>query len=331
MSIPTPIIKFISHACISIEVDNDLMLCDPWFDGDVFNNSWSLLVKPNVDNIDFSKLKYIWISHEHPDHLNFLSLNLIKQRAEQTITVYYRKQTNPNVKQAIEKLKFRCIELPADQTVAVNENISITSYPAGEDTSLVIEAGNKTFLNQNDCHLSRKHIDRINQRFPNIDAWFFQFSLAGYYANADDTQGLEQAQEKHLSLIEKYYKVFTPKIFVPFASFVYFCKSANAFLNKYAVSLDEIVRRFPTLPIQVLVEADELLWVDYSARNQKNLQIWRELFASSQSIKTPTKVDEQDILEAGYALVQEAKEKSFFCFVPGPYSWKLTELIASLK
>jgi L-ascorbate metabolism protein UlaG (beta-lactamase superfamily) len=49
-----PEIFFRNHACIQVDYDNHTLICDPWFDGKVFNESWALL-KPH--SIDLSVIK----------------------------------------------------------------------------------------------------------------------------------------------------------------------------------------------------------------------------------------------------------------------------------
>ena len=44
-----------------------------WFDGKVFNKEESLK-STKLDELELKSLKYIFISHEHPDHLNFDTL-----------------------------------------------------------------------------------------------------------------------------------------------------------------------------------------------------------------------------------------------------------------
>ena len=45
-------------------------------------------------------------------------------------------------------------------------------------------------MNQNDCYFTEDQATAIKREFPDIDAWFFQFSLAGHHANPDDESGL---------------------------------------------------------------------------------------------------------------------------------------------
>jgi len=221
-----------------MEVDKEWYLCDPWFKEDVFNNSWTLLTTPDLSKINFDALRAIWISHEHPDHFHLGTLRDIRERSAGPITVYYRRQENPNVRNAIKQLGFDVVELPPHQAVSVMKGLSITLFPEGNDSALVLHGGGRIILNQNDCRLSGRSISLLKRMFPRIDAWFFQFSLAGWYANSDDSVGLTDARQLHLSLIARYFDAFRPQVYVPFASFIYFSKQANAYMNNWVITLE---------------------------------------------------------------------------------------------
>ena len=293
-----------------------LLLMDPWFEGDVFNESWSLLVPPDLSAIDFARLRHIWISHEHPDHLHFGSLRAIRQRASGPVTVYYRRQSNPNVRQAIERLGFPVVELTPHQEVTLASDLAITLFPTGSDSALAIRAGARTLLNQNDCRLSPVETRAIQRSFPRIDAWCFQFSLAGFYANADDREGLARAKAMHLGLIAKYAEAFRPSIYVPFASFIYFSKTANAYLNEWAVTVDEVLAKLPQLPTQVLWAGETLWWGDWQSRNPISAARWREAYRAPKQIKPQQTVPDQALADAGAAAVKEGLSRGPWCCRP---------------
>ena len=75
-------IKFLNHASILVEIKETQIIFDPWFFGEIFNNSWSLVQNTDVQSINFEKLKYIIISHEHPDHFHIPTLKFIAERTK---------------------------------------------------------------------------------------------------------------------------------------------------------------------------------------------------------------------------------------------------------
>jgi len=290
-------IKFINHACFMIEGDNEAIIFDPWFKGKVFNDSWSLLQE--TKDIDLSKLKYITITHEHPDHLHWPTLKYIKENTSQTINVIVPYRKNKNVVNNIKKLGFKCAEILPNKQFKINHFLSIANYPTGHDTAYVFKIYDKVYLNQNDCILSHDQCLLIKNEYPNIDYWFMQFSLAGYYANKDDHVGLSRAKKFHKEVIKKYFNIFNPSVVIPFASFVYFCKEHNSFLNDWVITIDEIVREIHDLPWQILFYNDTILPKKYEARNRKNIEKWRQVFDGKKPIlKHQSKTNDEIILEA---------------------------------
>ena len=65
-------ITLVNHASVLIESNGTSILSDPWFFGPAFNGGWSLLFENKEEEIKniLSRTKYIWISHEHPDHFS---------------------------------------------------------------------------------------------------------------------------------------------------------------------------------------------------------------------------------------------------------------------
>ena len=86
-----PKITFLNHSSFSIEDEENITLVDPWYFGKIFNNSWSLLKDTDDSQIDYSKLKYISISHEHPDHLHWATLKHIRQKTDNDLFIIYNR------------------------------------------------------------------------------------------------------------------------------------------------------------------------------------------------------------------------------------------------
>ncbi|MEE3328853.1 MAG: MBL fold metallo-hydrolase, partial [Myxococcota bacterium] len=155
-----------NHACIRVSYGSESLLCDPWFSGRVFNDSWGLLEETDVDTLELDRVRHIWISHEHPDHLHFPTLRALRERLSGEVTVYFRKQKRPHVRNALEGLGFRFVALTAGEVCRVGPDFSITPFESEDDCALVIEAGDRIILNQNDCRLSEADCRKIKKRFP---------------------------------------------------------------------------------------------------------------------------------------------------------------------
>ena len=72
-------ISFISHACLIIETEDFSFATDPWIIGFAFASGWWLTNKPVKDwEEKLNSVDFIYISHNHPDHLNIFTLSKIR-------------------------------------------------------------------------------------------------------------------------------------------------------------------------------------------------------------------------------------------------------------
>lgn len=270
-----------------------MILFDPWFTDTVFNESWRLLKNTNIEDLDLSKLSTILITHEHPDHLHWATLRQIKEKCENKIRIVFPKRSNKNVVDNLVKLGFIVAEMPPNKLFKMSSNFSVANFPSGHDSAYVVKTGDKTILNQNDCKLSSEQCNLVKQVCGEIDAYFMQFSLAGYYANRDDTDGLLRAKIEHVNMLTNYSQIFNPKITVPFASFIYFCRERNSFLNDWIVDLDEI-----PIETQVLYYGDELVWNGHSSRTVSNKSLWKSLFGEGRFIEKSRVINQEEIVDS---------------------------------
>jgi len=271
-------VKFINHACFSFELNGESVLVDPWFEGTIFNKSWSLVNEGG--NIP-DNLKYIFITHEHPDHLHWLTL---KKLANKNITVCLAKRRNSNVRDNLEKLGYKVLEFDNK----VKENLKwfdAEFFNTGHDNAIVFKTKDLVILNQNDCCLHDSVAAEIKTKYPNIDIWWMQFSLAGYYGNLNDSEKLLDAQITHLNYFNKYKQIFKPEIAIPFASFVYFCREQNKVLNRFRVPLHTVINRNPGT--QVLYMGDEVLFDNFHERSLENIEKWERDFKRPPLMEDP--------------------------------------------
>tara|TARA_R110000787_G_scaffold5127_1_gene18948 strand:+ start:690 stop:1988 length:1299 start_codon:yes stop_codon:yes gene_type:complete len=299
---------FLNHASYIIETEKESLLMDPWLFGRVFNDSWSLMRDTNISKIDFKKLKYLCFSHEHPDHLHWPSLKFIREKCEQQITILYPSRDNQNVKENCEKLGFIFKELKHNEETLIDNFTKITAYPAGHDNALLFKLGSKTLLNQNDAYLKKEQLEKIKKEHPTIDAWFMQFSLAGFYANKTDEKGLqEKGKDFHIQAFKSYQDILQPKTSIPFASFVYFCKKYNSYMNKWLVKLEEI-KEVSKYPLQILFYDEEMSW-EHDGNNEEKIKLWDEVFEKETIIDgNPKIIDETTINDLAKELMLIVKE-----------------------
>jgi hypothetical protein len=271
-------IKLVNHACFSFSHKTDGYIVDPWFEGSIFNNSWRL-VSEGGDAPE--NLKYIVISHEHPDHLHWPTL---KKLASPDTTIILCERNNDNVESNLKKLGYNVLSLPNQREHDLN-GLRIEFIRQGHDHTIVFNDGETVMVNQNDCHLNEAMANYIKVKYPVIDIWWMQFSLAGYYGNLDDEGSLWGANKKHRDMFSSYKKTLNPRVAIPFASFVYFCRDENKALNDYRVTLQNILDE--NEDTQVLYKGDFVLTENYERRNTLNISKWESEFNSDKKIESP--------------------------------------------
>jgi len=236
-------IKLINHACLSVETEKNLILFDPWFFGKIFNNSWSLLKETKLNSLNLSNLTHIFISHEHPDHLHFPTLKSISELKKGVNLIFpYRKDLT--VKRILEGYGYNVTYIAQNTEIfEVEEDLKIRYFSNKNegDHTISIEYFDKVLINQNDHYTDNQSIRLIKSIYPKIDVLFTQFSLAGYYGNKDEPESImKNGHDWHLNRLSDYNKIFDPKVIIPFASFVYFCKETNKYLNRFTVNPKEV-------------------------------------------------------------------------------------------
>lgn len=202
-------------------------------------------------------------------------------------------------------LGFDVTELVPHRETAMGDGIRGTLFTTGDDGALVLRLDDRVLLNQNDCRLAPDEVALLRRMFPRLDAWFFQFSLGGYYANADDRAGLAAARAHHLRLVADYFAALRPATFVPFASYFYFSEEANCFLNDWAVTTGQLTEALPRLPTQILRPGDVLRWEGWDPSNETGLAYWREIERAPRRITAHPPVEASDLLAAGQSLLDE--------------------------
>ncbi len=184
-------------------------------------------------------------------------------------------------------------------------------------------------VNQNDCQLKPAAARRIARRFGRIDLLLFQFSLAGYYANADDTAGLRRAQQNHLAMIARYVAILDPVVYVPFASFVYFCKTANRFLNDWAVRLDDVAA-LPALAgrVRICTPGDAVLRDNPpdSAELAHGLCYWTALFTKQRQYYAPRAVAPHELVASAQQFAADVAAASPRFLRPGKTAYLLDDM-----
>jgi hypothetical protein len=196
-------------------------------------------VEPNLSGLDDKSL--IFVSHEHPDHLNFPTLkNYFDQQ-----TVLIRSDIRDAVVSAIEASGKKVNRIDKHVRYPLGHaGDHIVIFTVGSDSALYCKDGitGESLFNFNDCEFTDEQLRQISNALgESVDLVCGQFGLAGYYANNEDKQVFRDAWTIKLNRFRAAMKYFSPKLVLPFASFARFCKIGNKHINYHQPKLLDVV------------------------------------------------------------------------------------------
>ncbi len=236
-------IDWINHASYVFTHKDIKIICDPWFEGKVFNNGWSLLSKTAFKYEEFKDISYIWCSHEHPDHFNVPTLKNITSEARAQIKFLYQSTPDKLVYEFCQKLGFKqIIELRNDQWFELNNEVSVLcgTHSSG-DSWLYVRAPDVSILNTNDCVIDNpRDAESIKAKIGNVDVLLTQFSYGNWQGNKSEPHVRKAAVTQKLKQIDLQLKILQPKYIIPFASYIWFSHAENCYMNDEINKIDDV-------------------------------------------------------------------------------------------
>jgi len=218
--------EFYGHNCFKFETKTEILLTDPWFSNEgAFYGSWfqypsnhHLLGK--ILDISRSKKKlFIFISHDHQDHLDKKTLKYFPNKT----TILIPNYSDKTLLNEIRNFNFNYKILYHLKNTVISKSLTvkpiITEIGINNDSAILIKTDDFCFLNQNDC----KGFDLINQIDENVTFYSVQFSGANAHPgnfNYDSNTKKIVTQKKidnKLNNIVKSIKLLNPKYFIPAA------------------------------------------------------------------------------------------------------------------
>jgi hypothetical protein len=226
-------IRFVSHASFSVQSRATTLLCDPWLMGKAFNRGWALL-SPAAP-VAWDEITYVWISHQHPDHLHFPTLKSTGIQQRKRLTMLYQKHASTRIPKVLQGLGYPMVqELSLNKWTSLRDGFEVMCGSAGSmDSWLAVRADGTTILNLNDCMIDSRQLAHIGRLVGRVNVLLTQFSFATWIGNRSDELG--EVGDKLREFSERVL-FFTPDVTIPFASFIYFCSQENCWMNDFAIT-----------------------------------------------------------------------------------------------
>lgn len=272
-------IHYLKSASVIIETNSVKILCDPWLVDGEYYGSWNHYPPYNFDSQKFNDIDYIYISHIHPDHFSFLTL----EKLNKNIPVLIHEFQTPFLRNNISRLGFEVLELPHNTRTHLKNGVNINILAADDcnpeicnkffgcgifkpventtrsvqiDSISVIDDGSFTAVNVNDSPiaLAKMAVEKIKQNYAKIDFLLVGYSGAGpfpqCFTDFSEAEKLMMAEKKKKQFLNQgvdYIRTLNPKFFMPFAG-TYFLSGSLGRLNKYrgVPELEEALSYFTT-------------------------------------------------------------------------------------
>jgi UDP-MurNAc hydroxylase len=289
-------IRWINHAGFELETQGIRIVCDPWIDGLAFAQSWAHIAPSKYSYDDFAKVNYIWFSHEHPDHFSPSNMSRIPEAVRRNITVLFQKTTDRRVAKFCEARGFKIREIDDWEKVELAPGVTITVKTVDEDSLCFIETPTHNYLNINDCVASDcnalHNSIKDNIKRP-VDVLLTQFSYANWAGNPGDTATMSRLANQKLLQIQSQIDIYKPKVLIPFASFVWFCRTDNFHMNAGVNHIDAVHERFSAVVNCVTLYPGDTYSVGQDHDSSPALQRYR---ADEAGLVAPLKIDDNPIL-----------------------------------
>ena len=234
-------LTFVNHASLIYEHGPVRLICDPWIEGTVFDNSWAHLSQSRFTYEDYREITHIWFSHEHPDHFFPPNVKKIPEEYRRKITVLFKHTLDEKVAAYCRNIGFKeVVELAPGERYELADDFSVICQPYHDDSALVVFAGGQTVVNANDCVLDTPEKLALLKSFTNgpVDVLLTQFSYASYVGETYEERR-KHAEDKFREMSAQI-ETLAPKALIPFASFVYFCHEDNFHMNDAANRIDQV-------------------------------------------------------------------------------------------
>lgn len=251
-------IEFVNHASVLISHEDISVLTDPWYEGDVFNKGWNLLVSQNDKQTKelLDRTKYIWVTHEHPDH--FAVSFFIKNREQiikKNIKILFQKTLDSRVTKFLRSKSFDVIELDNNKTFSLSDSFKVRVIKVDfNDSAQIFEIGGKRIINLNDCPFdNKKELNKFAKKSGDADLILSQFSYAAWKGGKDNKKWRENAAKEKLDMLYLQAKALNCNKIIPFASFIYFSNKENMYLNDSHNRPSDVIDYFKETDISIFI------------------------------------------------------------------------------
>jgi len=228
-------LRWLNHAAVYIECNGVSIVTDPWLFGPAFMTGWWLASPSPIESIDLLKgADYIYLSHNHPDHLHAETLSVLSKDKRFIIPNFKSK----SVEKYLSSLGFHnIIVLDFLDIFEVTNNFHVSILKSGDfrdDSGLYIYANGHEVLLTVDANFLNSHILPMN-----IDLLMTSFAggASGFplcfnnYSSEEKSKILKRNKNSTKFSVQQYIQKTQPKYYMPYAGMFTESASRDKYIN----------------------------------------------------------------------------------------------------
>jgi UDP-MurNAc hydroxylase len=298
---------------VIIQSEDTCIWTDPWLFSKAFNNSWTLWPPAAFDPALLDHIQWLWLSHEHPDHMNFPTLASLPDAFKQRVTVLFQDNRSDRIFEPLRGIGYSNFRvLHHRDKVRLSDFTQVYCYRVGTiDSCLAVLSDGQVIFNANDVRLNRADARRILRDIGPSDVVLNQFSTAVYRGHNAYARYLPIVARHMLETLSADHANLRAKVTIPFASFMYFSTVDNHYMNEYANRVHDVADfcKARNQRIAVLYPGDEYI-VGAPHDSTDALRRFDELYSQvdRMTYDEPPVVQLDIIVEAFHALVKKLHE-----------------------
>jgi hypothetical protein len=322
-------LQTLAHATMLVSTEKDsapVLATDPWLFGSCYWRSWWLSRQLEPEQIErVARSRYIYLSHEHPDHLHVPSLRRVASGSTVLVPDFLEMKMDSYLR---DELGLTVQRLPPNQWVSLGEGVRVLSLPyPSNDSVLLVDTPEALLINLNDVKPIMSFLEAIGQMTRQLGkprVVLRSYSLAGP-ANSFFVEGQRRPSKSvcgYVLTAGHHAAALGGDFFVPFASQAVFRRRdsewANEFSADYALLKEVWMADTRLLPPYVSLDlgtfeytAPELL--DYRPSSLTCRQ--KELVSESHQRDARETLNGDDVLRLQAILNEE--RLALLCLFPG--------------
>lgn len=237
-------VLYLNHASVKISYKDFRLFCDPWLEGDCYDNGWRLQFDTSQVYELLKDCTHLWISHPHADHMHVGTLKKLA-KINPEITVLTNVSATYDIQGFLKSLGFRkFVSLYERKELRLSPEISLTLYPVSAiDGALFLKLGQLRILNFNDCYPPSTALKILAKKFGKIDLLLSSYNHAGKCLVAGSAAQVMNYQRE--ALIRKL-EILRPQWFIPYASNHFYCSPFSFAQNESLMSNQDAADEYST-------------------------------------------------------------------------------------